>query len=164
MKKAYKHFLIDTYCEGGYTYNDYVEYCQEHDETPAEEGSDKYWNWINDMLKEDWDCLLSNIAYSKNNGRVLIYGTFGRWDGKHAICPVVCDTLVDALKKCASGYDAVQAWECDGNVEFHGLHHDGTDIFYMRPLNSRAKDMSNDDIEESKNPLYYTKNYPEYLF
>lgn len=164
-RKTKKHLLIDTYCEGGYSYQDYLEWCEEMDETPAPEGSDAYWDWIDNQKKNDWDDLMANIGCGKNNGRCLLTGAVGRWDGRHTVYPKAFDTLTDAIKAVAADADDVQVWEDGGHVTVHGLHHDGTNIFEIRPLNPRrVGDRSNSEIEEHDNPSWFCGRYPEYLF
>lgn len=165
MKKNYKHCLIDTYCDGGYTYDDYKEWCEINDIEPDGEGSTAFWKWIGEQFENDWGDLNDNIKYSNNNGRCLVGGALGRWDGKHGVIPKIFGSLVEALGNLAKDYDAVQAWETEGGIEFHGLHHDGTDIFFIRPINERrAAGKSDDDICYAKHPYWYTKRYPEYIF
>lgn len=161
-----KHLLIDNTLDGGYDYQSYLEYCEEEDWTPGSEGSMEYWEWVYDMLGEDWNNLLDNIKFSKNNGRCLIFGTLGLWDGRKEIYPNVANSLVDALSIIARSADTLEIYYENGEITFLGHHHDGTNSFTIRPIDEeKAKDMSNDDIEESDEPLDYTKLYKgEYLF
>ena len=151
--------------DGGYTYKDYCECCEDNGRTPAREDSDAYYNWLSDQIVEDWDCLLANIKYSKNNGRCIITGTLGLWWGHPEIEAVVCDSLVEAIKKCnENDYIEVFENEEDGSVEVHSIHHDGTNIFNIYPINKRAARLSNNEVQSSKNILYYAGKYPKYLY
>lgn len=163
-KKVYRHQLIDTFCDGGYSYEDYVESCEMNDIEPEEEGSNAYWEWIGEQLDEDWSCLLDNTKYGSNNGKCMVYGKVGRWNGTFSVEPKIFGTLVEAFKFLMQGYDAVQAWETNNEIEFHGLHHDGTDIFYIRPMNNRKHNLEDWEICEHDNPLWFTGKYPEWIF
>ena len=158
--------LFDNYCEGFYSYDYYLEHCEINDIQPKERDSADYWEFINDMLEEDWECLLDNIKYGNSNlGLMLCYGVLDRWDGKKTICPCIKEDLVDTIKFCSQGYDAVQIYLDNGVIEIHGLHHDGTDIIYIRPINEkRIGNKSNDDICNSKNPTWYCKLFPKYIY
>lgn len=129
-----------------YSYEDYKEWCEDMGETPCEEHSSAYIDWINRMVEDYWDDLLANIKSSKNNGRCVITGSLGLWWGRPEIEEVECETLVDAIKKCnQNDYIEVFENEEDGSVEVHSIHHDGTNVFNIYPLK---------DGKKSKYPKY----------
>ncbi len=165
QKKTKKHLLIDTYCDGGYSYKDYLEWCDEMEKTPAPEGSDKYWRWIGDMIDEDWINLKDNIKCGRNNGRCIVTGTLGLWWGRPDIQAHLFNSLLEAICECRKGAQDIQIWEDNGHLTVHGMHHDGTNVFEIRPVNERRATGKEDwEIEESKNPLWYTTRYPEYIY
>lgn len=156
--------LMFSSLDNGYTYKDYCEWCEENGYEPNTENSWAYLQWVADETENDYYNMLDNIKYSKNNGRCIISGTLGLWWGRPTIKDVVCDSLVDAIKKCNQN-DYIEVYETDeGYLEVHSIHHDGTNIFIIRPINKRGNGKSNEDIEESNNPLWYAGNYPKYIY
>ena len=164
MKKNYKHCLIDTYCDGGYTYEDYVENCEINGIEPDTEGRMAYWEWIGEQFENDWDDLLDNIKYSKNNGKCMVF-RWGKRGGYKEYEPKIFDSLVEAFEFLGKeGYDAIQAWETNSEIEVHGLDHDGTGIYCIRPMNNRRHNLDDDEICEHRNPMWFAGKYPEFIF
>lgn len=162
MEKENKRLVFSS-IDNGYTYKDYCEWCEENGIEPKGESSWDYLEWVGEETNNDYECVLDNIKYSKNNGRCVISGQLGLWWGSPTIEEVVCDSLVAAIKKCNQN-DGLEIYECDGYVEVHSIHHDGTNIFEIRPIGNRGKNKDNDEIEESENPLWYCTKYPKYIY
>ena len=156
--------LIYSSIDNGYTYSDYKEWCEDNGVEAGNEWSWDYLNWKADQVEVDYEDLIENIKYSKNNGRCIISGSLGLWWGSPQIAEVVCESLVDAIKKCNRN-DYLEVYESDeGYVEVHSIHHDGTNVFTIRPVNGRGRGKDNDTIANSENVLWYAGKYPKYLY
>jgi hypothetical protein len=125
-----KHTILTTEIDG-YTYADYVEWCNDMDEEPGDEFSDKYYEWARQeadfAYESDWD----NIkGYEPYNRKVVVNGTLGLWDGRHEIMPREFDSVQDAIVACygRSIMDIVVEWD-NGTILVSAYHHDGTNRF-----------------------------------
>ena len=158
--------LMFSSLDNGYDYESYKEYCEEEDEEPSSPYSWEYLEWVADMTECDKGDLLDNIENSGNNGRCVITGRLGLWDKRPTIKEVVCDSLVDAIERCDTE-DYVEVYEDEENecVQVRAIHHDGTNIFLIYPINEeKAGNLSNEEIEEDDDPMQYTKKYPKYIY
>ena len=134
---AKKITYLDTYCEGGYSYEDYKEWCEECEVGVGEEGGEDYWNWIYENHANDVEDFFENLKYSKEPGvnhPVVVTGTLGLWWGRPEISPTRFDCLFDAVRQCMDGADSIQVELEDGVVEVRTMHHDGTNVFEIRPV------------------------------
>lgn len=180
--KEEKYTLIDTYCEGGYTYEDYKEWCEEMGEEPAEEDSIEYWNWIGDTLERDVDDFFANLSWATETP-VLIMGSCGTWMGKREIVPVFFQSadyekvyngewrytnpaLKRAIKKCINNVDAFKVEFDNGVINVYGYHHDGTNCFEIRPLSKKGEEYATRHDFEDGEPVYgvEVKDYMLKLF
>ena len=124
---------LDTYCEGGYSYDEYVDWCHDMEIEPAEEQSEEYWRWIAQQIEDDVECFFENLKYANDvNGECVVSGTLGLWDGRHEIEPKEFDTLEKAIKACWSNADYVTITGKDGVIYVEAMHHDGTNRFEIR--------------------------------
>ena len=155
--------LLFSSIDNGYTYKDYKEYCEDYNMEVGTEWSWDYLNWKNEMTEEDWECTMANIKYSKNNGRCIVAGALGLWDGRRTIKERVFDSLIDAINAINTN-DYIEIYEGDGEIEVRSIHHDGTNIFTIRPIGKRGDRKSNDEIEESNNPMWFATKYPKYIY
>lgn len=133
-KKNLKCILCDTHSIP--EYEDYVEWCEDNDIEPTGEDSHDYWDFVNDMLRLEWDDFKANMKYSKYNEiPCVITGHLGLWNGNPDIETVECDTLLDAVEKCSKGVDdIIVKMNEEGVVIVEGLHHDGRNYFEIRML------------------------------
>lgn len=167
-KKRRPITYLDTYCEGGYCYSDYAEWCEEQELTPAPEGSREYWEWIGRVIRNDTDDFFDNLKYSDaGTCPVVITGTLGLWHGHPDIQPELADNLPAAIRRCQGDCDAIQViLQPEGYIEVHGMHHDGTNIFEIRPVTQRGRQLLEDGEYRKFNPKSYhhVKKFQKYLF
>lgn len=173
MKKNERITWLDTYCEGGYSYEDFVEYCKDQNwdmqedelEIPAEYSA-SYWEWVREQIEDDVECFFENLKYTKGivNEPCVISGTLGLWWGGPAIEEVMCDSLAEAVKKCWSGCDDVQVTSKDGVVYVVAMHHDGRNCFEIRPLTERGREKMRDGEDICVGNHWHTGKYPKYLY
>lgn len=154
-----KAFLITSREE--FSYEDYLEWCEDMDETPAEEGSSEFYNWVVDMQMETFECDKLNIKTSSTLKpyKVLITGRLGLWWGHPTIYPEIHDSLLDAIMRCAE--DDLEAEYDEKCVYVNSYHHDGTNCFRLwlikptadiRELEERIEKAKRDDPENGFDP------------
>lgn len=153
MKNENEITYLDTYGEGGYSYEDFVEYCKDQNwdmqedelEIPAEYSA-SYWEWVRAQIEDDVECFFENLKYTKGivNEPCVITGTLGLWWGRPKVLPTKCDNLIEAVKMCWGDCDDVRVTGLDGVVYVDAMHHDGTNCFEIRPKSG--------------------KKYPKYLY
>lgn len=160
-----RYTLVDTTYI--YSYEDYVDYCEFNEVQPQGEDSNDYLDFVSDSQQTDWDIFLLNLKYANINTEYywIISGSLGLWYGTRDIELVRCDTLEDAIRKCAGYCDDVIV-EKEGNVVYvTGLHHDGRNHFEIRALSELGNDRFNrHDGVISINNRENTSKLPEYLF
>ena len=143
-KEGKKAFLITSRSE--YAYEDYVEWCEEMGRTPAPEDSERYWRWVADSQNNQWEDDKSNIKFSSilKPYQVLITGRLGLWWGRPSVYPEIHDSLIEAIERCCSGCDDLEAEYDEKCVYVSGYHHDGTNHFQIYLIKSTT------DIEQLK--------------
>jgi len=124
---------LDTYCEGGYSYQDYLEWCEDYDLEPHAEDSDEYWHWIHMQIEDDIESFFENLGYSECNGPCVVSGHLGLWWGHPEIEPREFLSLTKAIKTCWDGCNDIRITGEDGVIYVEVLHHDGTNRFEIRP-------------------------------
>lgn len=165
MKKTHKITYLDTWCESGYSYADYVEDCEERGETPAPENSEAYWEWIGDMIRNDIDDFFDNLKYSSSGkSPVVISGNLGLWYGRPRIENTICDDIESAIRKCWGGCDDIEVVLEDGVLHVNAMHHDGTNCFEVRPLTGRGAERLRDGDDVNIHSHWHVNKFPEYLF
>ncbi len=117
----------------------YQESCEYSDEEMEEITDDAIWQYIYDSLEIDWDNLESNVTYSKQNDNYcVITGCPSSWVGRRGIEPTTCNTVWDAIHKCANDMDYVIVKQVNGHLEVTGIHHDVRYTFEIHLLNDRG--------------------------
>lgn len=168
--------LIDTY-NHGFTYNDYVDFCECNEIEADDENSNDYYEWLSEEISRQIEDFFDNLSYGSVDYPLLITGTLGLWDGKKTIYPVkmessdwatkykkhdgtYCDytrphflnpSIKNAIKKCING-NSIEDFGVrfdNGIIEVDAMHHDGTNTFYIRKLSKRGL----------KKVEYYENNY-----
>lgn len=137
----------------------FKEYCMDNDidHTQYNEDSERFLNWLYDTLSMDWDDLMTNIKYDKNNNvDCVVTGTLGLWDGRHDIDTKHFPTLDRAINTCVSGCDYIIITENEGVINIKGIHHDGTNNFEIHKLNDKGYDAYCDD-QDLNNEIYFDK-------
>lgn len=156
---------LNTYCEGEYNYEIYLEWCKDNSTEPHPEGSEKYWRWIGDMIQNDIEDFFENLKYSPEPQHpCVISGSLGLWHGRPDIEPVMMPDLASAIRTCMDGADAVEVNLENGMVEVKAFHHDGTNLFEIRPLTDRGYNLMNDGEDINVNSHWHTGRYPKYLY
>jgi len=159
-KVDYKHgtFIIATTDAGQFTYEDYLEWCEDMGVEPGDETSDEYYEWCEDEAQNNLECDMDNIQTCKQyQVPVVITGELGLWDGKHTILPERKDSVYDAVQRCI-GRDTNEAevkWE-DGAVVVYAYHHDGCNIFTIRALSKKGQ-ASNAYRDEDYKPEHFKR-------
>lgn len=165
MKKNERVTWLDTYCEGGYSYEDYKQWCEDNEVGADVEGSEGYWRWIGEMIADDVECFFENLKYSDSDKiPVVISGRLGLWWGRPTIEEVMCDSLGEAVKKCWGDCDAVQVTSKGGVVYVVAMHHDGSNCFEIRPLTQRGREKMRKGEEICVGNHWHTSKFPKYLF
>ena len=112
-----------------------------------------------DFVMEDLEALYNRMM--KNHPGILITGRLGRWDGPHDIFPVKAFSFDDFMKMFNSDIRAFEIYFVDEEQDVSELqrysaqwstsapnnsvlvkawHHDGCNIFVLRPLIDKDKD------------------------
>lgn len=160
MKKKVSYNVIDTTVFP--SYEDYVENCELFDCDPDDEDSQDYWDYASKVNDADYNEDMRAIEYSEDNEhRCVITGSLGLWNGRPAIKPVVCGSLVKAIKKCFGSCDDLRVNFEDGVYKVSAIHHDGTNSFEIHKLskkgNSVAEKWDNGEVLDEVKPHWFAK-------
>lgn len=167
MKKQERKITwLDTYCEGGYSYEDYKQWCEDNEVGADVEGSKDYWNWISEMIADDVECFFENLKYTKGivQQPCVVSGRLGLWWGSPKIENTMFNSLSDAVRECWGECDAVEVTSENGVVYVVAMHHDGRNCFEIRPLTERGAERMEEGEEICVGNHWHTGKYPKYLF
>lgn len=134
-----KRMILTTDVEG-FTYDEYLDYCEANGFKAAEEESSAFYEWAQEEVDINYESDMDNIVnFGPYNVPVLITGELGLWNGRHEIVPVEKDSVAAAIEACfgRSINDINVEW-IDGEIIVHAYHHDGTNVFTIN-----AKDGGN---------------------
>ena len=138
MKRKYEIHTIATTSTDGFSYEEYVEWCEETGEKPTDDG---FEDWKNDESRINWESDIENIECCKMyNVPVRLGGSLGLWDGRHEIRPVRFESVGQALKACI-GRDTLDMeviW-VEGTIIVHADHHDGRNVYEICALNKKGQ-------------------------
>jgi len=134
--KFNKYNVLDTTVS--FTYQDYVENCEDIEEEPAPENSAEFLLWCADMRENYYLDDLANLRCSKDMCPCLITGSLGLWWGHPDIEPVLCPDIESAVKKCFGSCDDIRVEFEDGVYTCYAMHHDGTNVFEVRKLSKKG--------------------------
>lgn len=140
-KIDYKHgkFNILTTSTDGFTYEDYVDYCEDNGIKPAKQDSPEYYNWVYGERDLNFESDMDNISTCKQyKTKVVAEGKLGLWDGHHTVIPRFFDNVADAIRACIEDCDDCNVWYNDGAIEVEGYHHDGTNSFTIHALSKKG--------------------------
>ena len=129
----------------------YQEYCDMNDITPED---DTPMDYINDILRLEWDDMIYNIEHSKYEDECVVMGKLGLWFSDREIEPVRESCLSDAIRKCIDKCDYAIIKIVDGHIEVKGIHHDGTNDFKIHCLNKLGQRTEGADLTKE---CYYRK-------
>lgn len=134
-----KHTLATTRTEG-YTYDEYVCFCEDHGIEPTEEGSTDFYEWAAEEARINWEEDVESIKNCKGyNVPVVVCGTLGLWNGMRKVGPVRVDSVSQAIGLC--GGQSIEEMDIvwvDGAIMVYAYHHDGTNIFEISALNKKG--------------------------
>ena len=153
-----EYLLIDTYNRDTDDYVEYFkDYCEDNNYTIKGEGTDMeglyhggkvtFWDWFYETTadedKEFWYNFKKAIDKEPLYTRCVILGTCGTWMGNRSIVPTLVDNLYDAVIKCLKDCDYYKLSMKDNVLHVEGTHHDGTNSFEIRLVNSDNYDKIN---------------------
>ena len=151
-KNEYNHgeFTIATTDIFQFSYEDYVESCEDCGIEPAEEDSNAYWEWCAEQrdfnYEDDMYAIEECEAY---NVPCIITGRLGLWNGRHGIAPTKCDSVYDGIQKCiGQSIDDVDVKFNNGVIEVTAHHHDGTNVFEIHALSKKGLKKVGDDYQK----------------
>ena len=156
-----KHTLLTTSTDG-YSYEDYLEYCEMNDMEPGDKDSMEFFEWLEDAARMDYEADLYHIMHCKSyNVPVVVCGTVGLWNGRHEIVPTRVESVYEAIQRCyGRSIDDLEAvWE-DGVITVYAYHHDGTNVFEINALNKKGIAKKNAEYKPhdlKKLPYFYMR-------
>lgn len=134
-----KNTLIDTTNFNGWSYADYLTFCQDNLTDPQGSDSNDFYTFLSERTAADVEDLFCNLEHSAQNSRPCrITGQLGLWWGSPVIEPVNMDNLSDAISRCigSDGEDFTLTLE-DGAIHVAVHHHDGTNNFQIEPVSGK---------------------------
>ena len=137
----------------------FKEYCEinEIDYSQYDDDCEEYFNWLHEQLNMDWEDLMTNLKYDKeNNVDCVVTGKVGRWNGNFDIEAKHFSTLEDAILACVKDCDYIVINEINGAIDVESIHHDGHNYFTIHKLNEKGYDAHCED-EELNNEEYFDK-------
>ena len=160
-----EYTLIDTYNRDADEYvEDFKEYCLDNEYVIKGKGTNMeglylggkitFWDWYyqttNDEDFDFWEGFRLAIKYEPLHTRCVITGNVGLWNGKRTIVPTLVDNLFDAVMKCLTDCELYKLTIKDNVLYVDGSHHDGSNSFEIRLVNSDNYDKLNywDDEED----------------
>ena len=146
MEVDYKHgkFTLATTDVEGFTYDEYLDFCEANDIEPGSDTSLEFYDWCAEEANINWEDDMCCIKACKEYGvPVLITGTLGLWWGRPEIEPVRQESVYEAIQKCMGGADTVTVeWE-DGQINVYAGHHDGCNCFTIKALSKKGQAKQN---------------------
>jgi len=141
-----------------FAYEEYVDECEVNGIEAKGSNSDEYWEWMEDITRDNFESDMDNIKYCKEyNVPCVITGHRGLWDGKHTIRPVRKESVYDAIMECYDGDGDVEVKFEDGKVVVRHSHHDGTNVFTIYALNEDGEQKF-EDYEYEGTPFTLTED------
>lgn len=147
--------LIDTYNRDTTDYfEDFKEYCLDNEYVIRGTGTNMeglylggkitFYDWYNQVIQEEdddfWYSFRNAINAETLYTRCLVTGVVGRWNGPHKLGINLCNNLWDAVSKCTNdAYDVVLKVK-DNVLYVENYHHDGTNYYEIRLVNSHNYD------------------------
>lgn len=140
-----KAYLFSTETE--FSYEDYVEDCEQRDITPGKKGSIEQYKWETQMRQDYYENDRDNIRHSKyGKDGVVLTGAIGRWNGRFPIKPVIYPTLDEALTAISGGdildVEASYTTKC---IEVTAKHHDFSNCFCIWLLKKNCNEYTLQD-------------------
>ena len=164
-----EYVLINTYNKFDsdvieYYLEDFKAYCEDNGFEIVGEGTDivgnyfggkiKFWDWYYDVTnREDedfWDGFRIAIKNEPYYTRCVVTGINGGWMGNREIVPTLVDDLYKAVMKCLKDCEYYKLTMKDNVLYVEGTHHDGSNAYEIRLIDSDNYDKLNywDDEED----------------
>lgn len=170
-KDTKRHIVLSTDIFN-YTYNDYLEWCNECDIPEEqrfgedEDGGHLFNEWRHEQAEQDIDCDCENIRCSEyENRHYMVTGSLGLWDGSHKVRPRVCYGLVNTIMSCTEkqGIEDFDVFINEGEdcITVHAKHHDGTNVYEIRLLKHGEAQKWEDDCGQAFEVELMPKPKPE---
>jgi len=156
--------------------SDYEEEARERArEVYGDEVSDaELWDFIAEEDRMYWNDLMYKVKLWDDTNypgsKVVLHGTCGTWRGSFAGGKIF-DSLEEAIQKAVDDKDYITIKiESDGELLIEGIHHDGTNRWYVKSITAKGMDYLNrfdrivynthdrDTIEHLLDVKCYTKN------
>lgn len=131
--KEFKTCVIDTYDMSAYSVDDMESYNEDNNTNVDYQ---EFQDIMRDIEIEDFFYNISNSRYLYND--YLIMGSVDRWDGRRFINPIYYNNLYDAIKDCIEDCNDFKVYETNYGIEVHNMHHDGTNIYFIRLLSKKG--------------------------
>lgn len=153
-----EYTLIDTFNRDADDYvEDFEEYCLDNEYVIEGDGTDMeglylggkvtFWDWYYSTTEyEDddfWNSFKNAIEKEPLYTRCVITGNLGLWNGRKTIVPTLVDNLYDAVMKCLTDCMHYSLVIKNNVLYVRGSHHDGTNSFEIRLVNSDNYDKLN---------------------
>ena len=129
----------------GLSYEDYREWCEENDVTPAPEGSSEYYDWEAEENASYLASDIDNLKYALRGRHFVVIGKLGLWWGSPVIMPEVMDDIEEVVRRI--GEDSIDARYDTECMHFTASHHDGTNCFRVYIVKPEV------DIEQLQNRI-----------
>lgn len=167
MAKEWKRCVIDTFnIDDFYDYSSYDEWLEDNAYNEEDITYDDFLLKMRELDMDDFHCNLLNSPL--RYGNYFITGTLGFWNGNYTICGVYSNDLYDAVCRCIGGCYDFKVYETNYGLEVHNMHHDGTNIFYIRPLSKKGCKkvdmMDYKDVEWKEEDFLHPKEKDFYIF
>lgn len=147
-----KHIIATTFADG-FTYEEYVDFCEGNGINPGDDGSAEFYEWAQDEAAYNFEDDMDNILeYDGYEVPVIVTGVLGLWDGPHEIMPRKFESVWDAIQAIFGGGtdDIIVEWD-DGEINVKAFHHDGVNRFVINKLTESAINKEDgftpDDVE-----------------
>lgn len=138
MEKEKKiiHFTTDH----NLSYEDYKENCEANEVTPGEDGSNDFWDWVNETettyQQDELGFLKEKGLLGDGNERYLVKGMVGTWRGPYE--GGVIKTIEDTIRTLAENEDFIEVKTTDDETVINTSNHDASSWFKVWKLSKRA--------------------------
>ena len=168
-KNEWKRMLISTYItdvEENYNEETWKEYNKEFGYTDEENPYDDYVAYSRECDIDDFFMNLGSSSYL--NKDYLVTGTVHGWNGNHEIEGTYFNNLEEAINECIKDCYDFKVFESNDGIEVHNMHHDGTNVFYIRLLSkkgiAKADRMDYDDVRWTEADFLHPRANKFYLY
>ena len=134
----------------------------------GEEGTDEE---VYDFFEDKFDFFLTNLKYAHDNKGnrindvpVIITGKLNLWDGEHTIEPEISKNIESAMWCCCEKCDYCKIYKEFSKIIVEATHHDGTNIFELRFLNTLGESRYLEGAEVDFTNRRYIRTLGKYLY